>query len=210
MPPGAVPAPSPFARFRVFLDVRQGEGLPLLLTQQFVYAGACAVVTRSLRPWLAPAWAQFCLYAVLLANPMSYDAGNLSRLMRQNLYTPLALLVVAGLVQLFARRRDGWRRSMADRIEAQHCIAAWTSLPVGVVTIAERFGGRHVDEDGFESMVDYVSDLLAPFEGEHGFRSRMHNRRVHMLGTSGTVTLLFTECRSATFFSRSLMRDCAS
>lgn len=86
------------------------------------------------------------------------------------------------------RRRDGWRRSMADRIEAQHCIAAWTSLPVGVVTIAERFGGRHVDEDGFEAMVDYVSDLLAPFEGEHGFRSRMHNRRVHMLGTSGTVT----------------------
>ena len=86
------------------------------------------------------------------------------------------------------RRRDGWRRSIADRIEAQHCIAAWTSLPVGVVTIAERFGGRHVDEDSFEAMVDFVSDLLAPFEREHGFRSRMHNRRVHMLGTSGTVT----------------------
>jgi len=86
------------------------------------------------------------------------------------------------------RRRDGWRRSIADRIEAQHCIAAWTSLPVGVVTIAERFGGRHVDEDSFEAMVDFVSDLLAPFEREHGFRSRMHNRRVHLLGTSGTVT----------------------
>jgi exopolyphosphatase / guanosine-5'-triphosphate,3'-diphosphate pyrophosphatase len=86
------------------------------------------------------------------------------------------------------RRRDGWRRSMADRIEAQHCIAAWTSLPVGVVTIAERFGGRHVDEDAFETMVDFVTDLLAPFEREHGFRARMHNRRVHMLGTSGTVT----------------------
>ncbi len=86
------------------------------------------------------------------------------------------------------RRRDGWRRSMADRIEAQHCIAAWTSLPLGVVTIAERFGGRHVDEDTFEAMVDYVGELLAPFEREHGFRSRMHNRRVHMLGTSGTVT----------------------
>ena len=86
------------------------------------------------------------------------------------------------------RRRDGWRRSMADRVEAQHCIAAWTSLPVGVVTIAERFGGRHVDEDTFENIVDFVSDMLAPFEREHGFRSRMHNRRVHMLGTSGTVT----------------------
>lgn len=86
------------------------------------------------------------------------------------------------------RRRDDWRRSMADRIEAQHCITAWTSLPVGVVTIAERFGGRHVDPDAFEAMINYVTDLLAPFEREHGFRSRMHNRRVHMLGTSGTVT----------------------
>ncbi|MEO8651159.1 MAG: Ppx/GppA phosphatase family protein [Hyphomicrobiaceae bacterium] len=86
------------------------------------------------------------------------------------------------------RSRNGWRRSMADRIEAQHCIAAWTSLPVGVVTIAERFGGRHVDAETFEAMVEYVSGLLAPFEEEHGFRSRMHNRRVHLLGTSGTVT----------------------
>jgi exopolyphosphatase/guanosine-5'-triphosphate,3'-diphosphate pyrophosphatase len=86
------------------------------------------------------------------------------------------------------RSRSGWRRSMADRIEAQHCIAAWTSLPVGVVTIAERFGGRHVDAEAFEAMVDYVSGLLEPFETEHGFRSRMHNRRVHLLGTSGTVT----------------------
>ncbi len=86
------------------------------------------------------------------------------------------------------RRRSGWRRSMADRVEAQHCIAAWTSLPVGVVTIAERFGGRHVDAETFEAMVDYVAEMLAPFENEHRFRSRMHNRRVHMLGTSGTVT----------------------
>ncbi len=86
------------------------------------------------------------------------------------------------------RRRNGWRRSMADRIEAQHCIAAWTSLPVGVVTIAERFGGRQVDAEAFEAMVEHVSGLLAPFEKEHGFRSRMHNRRVHLLGTSGTVT----------------------
>jgi exopolyphosphatase/guanosine-5'-triphosphate,3'-diphosphate pyrophosphatase len=86
------------------------------------------------------------------------------------------------------RSRSGWRRSMSDRIEAQHCIAAWTSLPVGVVTIAERFGGRHVDAETFEAMVEHVTGLLAPFESEHGFRSRMHNRRVHLLGTSGTVT----------------------
>jgi hypothetical protein len=41
---------------------------------------------------------------------MSWDAGNLGRLMRQNIYTPLALLIVAGLVRLFYHRRESWRR----------------------------------------------------------------------------------------------------
>jgi exopolyphosphatase/guanosine-5'-triphosphate,3'-diphosphate pyrophosphatase len=77
-----------------------------------------------------------------------------------------------------------------DRLEMQACIAAWTSLPVGVVTLAERHGGTHVGPDVFESMVGEVSDLLEPFEAEHGLCQRMANRRVHLLGTSGTVTTL--------------------
>lgn len=93
-------------------------GLPLLLMQQIIYAGACAMVTRALSPWVRPAVAQFSLYGLLLWNPMSYDAGNLSRLMRQNIYTPLGLLVVAGLVQLFARRREPWRRQASPALLA--------------------------------------------------------------------------------------------
>lgn len=96
--------------FPLFIAASFWIGLPLMLTQQLLYAGACAVVTQSLAPWLRRAGARFALYALLLANPMSYDAGNLSRLMRQNLYTPLALLVVAGLVLLFTRRREPLRR----------------------------------------------------------------------------------------------------
>jgi hypothetical protein len=96
--------------FSVFLAGVFWLGLPLLLVQQFIYAAACATVTRALAPWLRSAWIQCSLYTVLLWNPMSYDAGNLSRLMRQNLYTPLALLVIAGLAMLFARRRESWRR----------------------------------------------------------------------------------------------------
>jgi hypothetical protein len=96
--------------FPLFLAAVFWIGLPLMLVQQLLYAGACAAVTRALAPWVRTAGARFALYALLLLNPMSYDAGNLSRLMRQNLYTPLALLVVAGLVQLFHRRREPWRR----------------------------------------------------------------------------------------------------
>ncbi len=92
--------------FPLFIAGTFWLGLPLLLAQQIFYAGACAAVTRALSPWVRPGPAQFSLYILLLWNPMSFDAGNLGRLMRQNLYTPLALLVITGLVQLFARRRE--------------------------------------------------------------------------------------------------------
>ncbi|MEQ1612556.1 MAG: hypothetical protein ABL904_07365, partial [Hyphomicrobiaceae bacterium] len=38
-----------------------------------------------------------------------------------------------------SRRKGQWRRGVADRIEAHACIVAWTSLPVGVVNLADRF-----------------------------------------------------------------------
>jgi len=56
------------------------------------------------------------------------------------------------------------------------------------VTLAERFGGRHVTPADFEAMVDETVRLLAKFEARHNVASRLAGRRVHMLGTSGTVT----------------------
>jgi exopolyphosphatase / guanosine-5'-triphosphate,3'-diphosphate pyrophosphatase len=87
-----------------------------------------------------------------------------------------------------SRRPHAWRQSLSERIEAQNCIAAWTSLPVGVVTLAERYGGKHVTEESFEAMVAQVLHMLEPFEREYGFRSAMGRMRTHLLGTSGTVT----------------------
>ena len=88
------------------------------------------------------------------------------------------------------KRTTPWRRSLQDRLEARDCIVAWTSLPVGVVTLSERFGGRHVDRPLFAAMVDYVGTLIAPFEAEHGFGARLATTSAHLLGTSGTVTTL--------------------
>jgi exopolyphosphatase/guanosine-5'-triphosphate,3'-diphosphate pyrophosphatase len=86
------------------------------------------------------------------------------------------------------RRRQKWRRSLADRLEVQSCISAWTSLPVGVVTLAERFGGRVVEPHMFDAMVGHVARLLEPFEAQHGMRQRLARGNTHLLGTSGTVT----------------------
>ena len=81
-----------------------------------------------------------------------------------------------------------FRTQYIDRLEMQGCIAGWTSLPVGVVTLAERYGGRFVDEATFDAMVADIMGMLAPFEAEHGFRARMRQKSTHLLGTSGTVT----------------------
>lgn len=85
-------------------------GLPLAFAQHLLYAAACATFTRSLRPWLRSGAAWFALYVLLLWNPMSYEAENLGRVLRQNLYTPLALFTIAGLVTLFLRRRESGRQ----------------------------------------------------------------------------------------------------
>ncbi|MEL6437455.1 MAG: Ppx/GppA family phosphatase, partial [Pseudomonadota bacterium] len=68
-------------------------------------------------------------------------------------------------------------------------ITAWTSLPVGVVTMAERFGGEHVNEEIFADMKAYAAELLEPFSNDHG-RVGGDDPSFHLIGTSGTVTTL--------------------
>ncbi|MGI9522216.1 MAG: Ppx/GppA phosphatase family protein [Hyphomicrobiaceae bacterium] len=87
-----------------------------------------------------------------------------------------------------SRRRNNWRRSLVDRLEATECIAEWTSLPTGVVALAENFGGHTVNAISFEAMVESVMALLEPFERKNRFTKRIANGKVHFLGTSGTVT----------------------
>ena len=44
-------------------------------------------------------------------------------------------------------------------------IRSWQSLPVGVVSIAEKFGGVDVTPETFEAMVAYVAEHLREFRG---------------------------------------------
>lgn len=95
------------------------------------------------------------------------------------------------LIWLDLRRNEiGFRPSVSDRMQTQSAISAWTSLPVGVVTLAERHGGRDIDRETFERMVADVTEGLSVFEASNQFRERCGLGRMHLLGTSGTVTTL--------------------
>ena len=76
------------------------------------------------------------------------------------------------------------KKRIADKI------AAWTSLPMGVVTLAERFGGKEVSAELYGEMVLHVREHIDSFEGRNTLEKIWSRGRVHLLGTSGTVTTL--------------------
>ena len=69
-------------------------------------------------------------------------------------------------------------------------IVSWTSLPVGVVSLAERFGGRDVSRETFAAMVADVAGMIEAFDGRDRIDHLVKGTRFHLLGTSGTVTTL--------------------
>jgi exopolyphosphatase/guanosine-5'-triphosphate,3'-diphosphate pyrophosphatase len=85
-----------------------------------------------------------------------------------------------GSTELVRIERDSERHNTAPRIKA------WMSIPLGVVTLAEYFGGRDVTQQSYALMVQEVANYIAPFATEHG----VDLKDMHLLGTSGTVTTL--------------------
>lgn len=66
-------------------------------------------------------------------------------------------------------------------------VQSWVSVPMGVVTLAERFGGKQVTRETFAAMVDAVLPYVRDFAARAGVGDM---RGLHLLGTSGTVTTM--------------------
>jgi exopolyphosphatase/guanosine-5'-triphosphate,3'-diphosphate pyrophosphatase len=69
-------------------------------------------------------------------------------------------------------------------------ITHWTSLPVGVVTLSERHGGRDVGPVVFEAMINEVEGMLDKFDCPPSPNAMRDSKDFHLIGTSGTVTTL--------------------
>ncbi len=113
------------------------------------------------------------------------------------------------LIWLDLRRlAAGSRHSVSDRAKVHHAIAAWTSLQVGVVTLAEKFGGRNVSPAMYEAMVEDVLGKLTPFEAAHAISRDIAKGNAHLLGTSGTVTTIAGVHLELTSYNRSKVDGC--
>lgn len=70
-------------------------------------------------------------------------------------------------------------------------IRAWLSIPMGVVTLAERFPeGDEATEAWFREMVDTVKGEIAAFRRAEPMRAIFEAQRAHLIGTSGAITSL--------------------
>ena len=114
-----------------------------------------------------------------------------------------ARLVVAGCAPLLDRRIPYacvfdigggstelvWLRVPRDP-RAPPRVEGFVSLPHGVVTLSDRYGGHEVTAATYDAMVAEMRAAILPFEERHGIAGRIARGEVQMLGSSGTVTTL--------------------
>lgn len=79
-----------------------------------------------------------------------------------------------------------WIRHGADGARPE--IVAWASLPLGVVNLSENWGGREVDPETYERIVESVRAPVSALGDPAGLKPVFVRDGAHYLGTSGTVT----------------------
>ena len=88
--------------------------------------------------------------------------------------------------------RDGALRRQGDRITPERLpIRAWLSVPVGVVTLAERYPETApASQAWFREMVDDMKAHITAFHHADHLRPIFAAGRGHLIGTSGAITSL--------------------
>jgi len=84
------------------------------------------------------------------------------------------------------------RMEQAHRLQPSRLpIRAWVSIPVGVVSLAERFPeGQAGDRVWYRAMVDHIKAAIGDVEGARPLRPAFDAGAAHLIGTSGAITSL--------------------
>lgn len=80
------------------------------------------------------------------------------------------------------------RTANIDHLPRPLEIAAWLSMPIGVVNLSEKWGDREIDAGTYEEIVESIRREVRDFGDPGGVRPYFDAGAAHFLGTSGTVT----------------------
>jgi exopolyphosphatase/guanosine-5'-triphosphate,3'-diphosphate pyrophosphatase len=84
-----------------------------------------------------------------------------------------------------------WLDLRGDPGQGRARVAAWVSVPIGVVTLAESFPpGAAGDVLGFRAMVEAFKAEIVGFRRADAVRSLFNEGAAHLIGTSGAITSL--------------------
>jgi len=110
-----------------------------------------------------------------------------------------ARLAVRGCMPLLDRSRDGavvfdigggsTELVLLDMRDGKDpTIAAWTSLPFGVISLAELYGGRDIPQTIYADMVAHMVSEMESFFTQVVAPYGFDPEKFHFVGTSGTIT----------------------
>ena len=107
-------------------------GVPLLLARHALYVAACVTLVAALRPLLRGAGIRLALLLLLLFNPATYH-GEAMRVVRDGIYSSLALFVLAGAIALLLRSEKPPRTVLPWAVTLGAALAAlWMTREEGV------------------------------------------------------------------------------
>jgi exopolyphosphatase/guanosine-5'-triphosphate,3'-diphosphate pyrophosphatase len=78
----------------------------------------------------------------------------------------------------------------ARRGDIGHALLAWTSIPLGVVTLAESCAEGDGQAEAYADMLETARDAISACRGAPDLSDQFAAGRAHMIGASGTVTSL--------------------
>ncbi|MBI1393588.1 MAG: Ppx/GppA family phosphatase [Alphaproteobacteria bacterium] len=69
-------------------------------------------------------------------------------------------------------------------------LVAWLSIPFGVVTLSEKYGGAALSRDAYAAVISDMKEEIRRLDPPADVAAVFQDGRGHLLGTSGTVTSL--------------------
>lgn len=67
-------------------------------------------------------------------------------------------------------------------------LANWASLPMGVVSLSEKWGGRDLDQETYDGIVAEAREKISAIGDPKSLKPLFENDLAHLMGTSGTIT----------------------
>ena len=89
--------------------------------------------------------------------------------------------------------------------EGEITLIGYASVPLGVVTLAERWREAAFTAEGFEAMTMEAMAALLPFDAIHCISAEVARGQVRLVGTSGTVTTLAGVSLGLARYSRAMV-----